>query len=347
MSFMVALAIVDDLLPVQRAGWIGSCFTFGILASTVGLPLLGFRSVTNPWPIAAIGSAIAALCMGALYGAVSLLMSWIAVGAACGLLHFLGSTAARSYPDRQFVLGVRLAAVLLAAALVIGAGGLWSGFNSYQVGAIVLSGGVALVAAVGMVWYRPRSLRDASNGADASMSISPWAPWTSLGIVAVYFAGQTGFVGYAAHGALVNGIAAGDLPGVYAGAKALTAMVLLWLCARSRSGQPSLLGAALLATAVILMAAATDLFMFALGLVLWEVAANIQSTRLQTLVVTRFPLSGSLGIPAAIALGAAIGPAMHGALLGSAAGEWFIAFSALSAFLPVVWAWREVRARRS
>ena len=346
MSFMVALAVVDDLLPVERAGWIGSCFMLGILASTIGLPMLGFRRVLNPWPIVAIGAAIAALWVGSLFGPLSLLTSWVVVGAACGLLHFLGSTTAGSYPDRQFVFGVRLAAGLLAAATVIGAGGLLSGFNSYGVGTVVLAGSFALIAVAGMTWYRAPPPRESRPEVGAALSSFPSGLWVGLGIVALFIAGQTGFGGYAVHGALANGIPAGDLPGVYAAAKALTAMVLLRFYADARSGQRSLLGAAMLGGAVILMAAATELVVFALGLVLWEIAMNAQSTRLQAMMVTRFPLSGSLWIPAAIASGAAIGPAIHGVLLAHAAGGWFVVLSVVSGFVPVAWAWFGPTARR-
>jgi len=343
MSFMVALAVIDGLLPVERAGWIGSCFMLGILAGTVGLPMLGLRRVPKSWLTGAIGAAIAALWVGAILGPVPLLTSWVVVGAACGLLHFLGSTTAGSYPDRQFVFAVRLAVVLLAGAIVIGAGHFLSGFNTYRVGIVVLTGGVALTAGLGMAWYRRPTMRDALPGVRASSGPSAWGPWIGLGVVAVFFAGQTGFAAYAVHGALSNGIPADDLPLIYAGAKALTAMVLLGFHASSRSGPPSLVGATVLGIAVVVMAAATELGIFALGLVLWELAMNIQSARLQAMAVTKFPAPGSLWIPAAVASGAAIGPAIHGGLLGFAAGECFVAFSVLSCFVPIAWIWTQSR----
>ena len=166
--------------------------------------------------------------------------------------------------------------------------------------------------------------------------------WYGLAIAVLFYAGQPGFMAYAAHLALSHGIAAEGLPAVFAVCKGIGAAVLLKWGANARSGSPTLKVGAVLAVAIVAMASAHELAVFAFGLLLWEMAVNVQSTRLQAMVVIHNPSHGGLWIPAAVAVGAGLGPAIHGALLGRAAGEWFVAYSVISRILRFRQPWTAI-----
>jgi hypothetical protein len=337
MSFMVALSVIDGLMPVDHAGWISSCFFVGLLASTVALPMLGFKRVTVFWPLAGVLVVVAALWAGVAHGTVFLLGGWISVGMVCGVLHFLGSTSAASYPDRHFVFGLRLALVLFAAAAVIGGAGLAGGFGSYADAATVLSVGFTFACLIGLLWYRPPPAQSLGMPQTLAVPMRGSERWFGLAVAVLFYAGQPGFAAYATHLALSHGIGAAGLPAVYAGCKAVGAIVLLRWGANARSGVPTLKLGAVLGVAILSMALAHDLAVFTFGLLLWEIAVNVQSTRLQATVVSQSPSHGGLWLPAAVAMGAGLGPVVYGALLGRAAGHWFVAFSVLSGLLPAAW----------
>ena len=344
-SFTVALAAAEQRLPIELAGWISSCFFVGILASTVSLPLFGFRRVTAIWPAICAVVVAAALWLGTIQGPLSLLCGWGVVGAACGVLHFLGSTSAASYPDRHFVFGLRLALVLFAAAAVIGGAGLVGGFKSYATAVTVLGVGFGLACVIGLFWYRPPPAMAEPCLRTPAVSVQGRGRWHGLAITVLFFAGQPGFMAYAAHLALSHHIEVAALPMIWAGCKALGALVLLKWGANARSGSPTLGLGAMLGLAVLSMASAHNLALFAFGLLLWEIAINQQSTRLQAMVVSFHPAHGGLWLPAAIAIGAGIGPVIHGALLGQAAGHWFVAYSVVSGLLPAIWILHRARAQ--
>jgi len=344
-SFTVALAAAEQRLPIDRAGWISSCFFTGILATTIGLPMLGFKRVTAIWPLACVIAVCLALRLGATQGPDVLLGSWVVVGTACGLLQLLGSTSAASYPDRHFVFGLRLALVLFAAAAVIGGAGFVGGFESYASAVTVLGFGFALACLVGSYWYRPPPKAGAGPPSASAAHLPRGERWHGLAIAILFFAGQPGFMAYAAHLARSHGIAVAGLPLIWAGCKVLGAVVLLRWGANARSGVPTWRLGVVLGVSIVAMAFAHDLAVFAFGLLLWEIAVNVQSTRLQATVVSINPAHGGLWVPAAIAIGAGIGPAIHGALLGQAAGRWFVAYSVVSGLLPAIWILHRARAR--
>ena len=344
-SFMVALAAAEGRLPIDQAGWISSCLFAGILVSAVCLALCGLTRVTASWVAVSVIVVLVALYAGTTQGRMYLLGGWLVVGLSCGVLHFLGSTSAASYVDRHFVLGLRLALVLYAAAAVIGGAALIGGFRSYAVAATVLGIGFAAACLVGLIWYRPPPIVIASSSKLSGVPSIRGERWHGLAITVLFFAGQPGFMAYAAHIAVSNGVSVAGLPVVWACCKGLGATALLKWGAHTRSGPPTFKLGLMLAVAVLAMTFAHNLAAFAVGLLLWEVAINVQSIRLQATVVTLHPWHAGPWLPAAIATGAGIGPVIHGALIGHATGHLFVAYSVLSGLLPAVWILRRASAR--
>ncbi len=341
MPFMVSLATTDGRLSVERAGLLGSSYMAGLLAATIGLPTVGCRRVTARAAFACIPCLATALWLGETQGEVALLIGWIVIGAICGLFQFLGSTSAASYPDRHFVLGLRLALVLLASSAVIGIGGLLGGFGTFGGASLSLASSFALCSLIGLIWYRQPPLPDKEASLPRHLA-SKGGRWSGLIVVLVFFAGQVGFSAYAAHLAIRNGVSASELPLTYALCKAVGACALLKWGISTRSGSPTFLVGAALGASLGAMALSHSLAWFAIGLLVWEVTINLQSTRLQAIVLSRQPVSGGLWLPAAIAAGGGIGPSIHGALIGQSAEHWFLVLSLGSAILPAAWAsaWR-------
>jgi hypothetical protein len=134
---------------------------------------------------------------------------------------------------------------------------------------------------------------------------------------------------------------------VYAGGKAIGAVALLKWGANARAGVPSYRLGLVLGFAIVAMATAREIVLFSCGLVLWEIAVNAQSTRLQATLVNQQPSRAAMWLPASIAIGAGIGPVIHGALLGRTAGNWFVVYSVLSGLLPAVWILHSAEAARA
>jgi hypothetical protein len=332
MSFVVAFAARDGRLPVAQAGWIGSAFWLGMLGSTVALPLAGIRRVTVGWVVTVPLVVCAALALSIADGGTSLLIGWLIVGGVAGLLAFLGSTSAAGYRDPGFVFTLRLALVLLSSAATIGLAGALGVLNSYVEAIQALAGSIFVVCAIGLVWYRPPPNELASNRAAAA---SPGRR-IELAIAALFFAGQSGFSVYAAHFAITNGIDTALLAAAYAGCKVAAAIVLLKWGPIVRAGGPALWLGGILGIAIVVMASSSSFAFFAAGLLGWEVALNLQATRMQTTIVSRNPAFSGVWIAAAIAFGASIGPAVHGLMLSVDFDRWFLLFSVASGFVPAI-----------
>lgn len=82
---------------------------------------------------------------------------------------------------------------------------------------------------------------------------------------------------------------------------------------------------------------------FFVGFLLWELALNVLSARLQSNVVAANPGNAGVWITCAILLGAATGPIVHGAAIGGGIAPAFIAYAALSGLFPFFWAWTRER----
>lgn len=335
MALIVALAISEGELGVARAGWISSCYMAGLLIGSVGLPMAGATRVSPGAAAGATAIVIVALWAGAMFGGLFLFAGWVAVGAGCSVLNLLGSTFAAARNDRRLVLGLRLALVLLASAAVIAATDLFTSFGSYQSTVAVLGAAFAAFVLAGMPFYKPPV---------DNMMVTPHAigkgtvRFGGVAAVVLFYLGQPGFNAYSAHIAAANGIGATALPLAFAVCKAAAALVLMrWSLHRRQNSAPTLLLAFLLAAAIAMMAFSTYIAGFVAGLLLWEIAVNLQSTRLQATFLASNPRFAGPWLPAFIAIGAGLGPAIHGWALAEGAGLAFVAFSASTSFLPVLW----------
>jgi hypothetical protein len=336
MALVVALAIRDGIASVEHAGWFSASFMLGLLAGSVGLPAVGVTRVTKRSCAVAVGVVASGLAAGALVPGPAAFAGWIAVGAGCSVLNLLGTTFAAGHAHRQQVLRVRMAIVLLGAAVLILLSQVTGGFGSYASVVAVLAASIVLLCALAIGWYVPPSSVSARRAGPAPGQRR--IPAAAIAVVILFFAGQPGFTAYAAHIAATHGIGIDVLPFAYAACKGAAALVLLQLSAESvRRAAPAAALSLLLAVAIAAIAFATDIVPFVLGLLAWEIATNLLSTRFQAALLARHSAFAGPWLPALIAAGAGIGPVVHGWAIGAHLGLLFVAFSIFSAFLPALW----------
>jgi hypothetical protein len=87
--------------------------------------------------------------------------------------------------------------------------------------------------------------------------------------------------------------------------------------------------------------ATQQLPVFFLVLFGFGVTFNMLAAACQAHIVRTSPAIGRNWLTAAILLGAAVGPPLHGAALGWFSRDCFIAFAMFSAVAPALWAWRQ------
>lgn len=335
MALIVALAISEGEISIAHAGWISSSFMAGLLIGSVGLPMAGATRVSARASAGVTAMLIVALWAGATLGGPFLFAGWVTIGTGCSVLNLLGSTYAAARNDRRMVLGLRLALVLLASAALIAATDLLTGFGSYRSTVAVLGAAFAVFALVGVPFYKPPV--DTPILAPRARSTGR-VRFGGAAVVVLFFLGQPGFNAYSAYIAAANGIDSTTLPIAFAVCKAVAALALMrWSLRPKQDSAPTLLLAFLLAAAIAMMAFSTFLASFVAGLLLWEIAVNLQSTRLQATFLAGNPRFAGPWLPALIAVGAGLGPAIHGWAIAEGAGLAFVALSASTAFLPVLW----------
>jgi len=335
MALVVALAIRDGAVVVAQAGWFSASFMLGLTLGAIGLPALGARNVSRKMALAALLGVVSALAIGPLVGGGSTFACWIAVGIGCSVLNLLGTTYAAAHAERQRVLRLRMSIVLAGASLFVLGAHLAGGFVSYASLVAMLAAAMAVVGASGLGWYMAPA---PARVTDATAPAGRRVPYGALVIVVAFFAGQPGFTAYAAHIAATHGIHIDALPIAYAVCKGVAALVLLRLSAdRGKAGASDFCLSLLLGAAVATIAFAADIRVFVFGLLAWEIAVNLLSTRFQAALLARHPAFAGPWLPALIAVGAGLGPVVHGWTIAAQIGVVFVVFSIGTAFLPLLW----------
>lgn len=339
LPFLVLTLVSEGRLDIAYAGWVGSAFLIGMLSSALLLPAMGV-SVLNRWrallALSAIVVAIAA-SIGARFLPVFLAL-WYVVGLACGGLQFLGATTAAAAANKPQAFALRLAVALLVASAVIVLVSQMGGQKSYTLLAYCLMGSFTLAACVGLGLYR--QTRTVQPIASNTNPLAAVRSWSGLIVVFAFFVGQPGFWAYAMQSASQRGL---DLVGaafVIAASKTTSAVVLLY---SSKKASPStatrtLLGLGCTVAAGILVMTYSWLVMaFLIGFLIWELALNVLSARLQGVVVAASPGHAGAWITGAILLGAATGPMIHGAAIAGGVEFAFITYAAFSGLFPFFW----------
>ncbi|MCZ8254184.1 MAG: hypothetical protein O9327_00715 [Polaromonas sp.] len=168
-------------------------------------------------------------------------------------------------------------------------------------------------------------------------------------VVFAFFAGQPGFWAYAMQSASQRNLDLRDAAFVIAASKIISAVVLIYSSKKNpqASGLPGLVGlGCAVAAGIFTMTYSSAVTAFFVGFLLWELALNVLSARLQGIVVAASPGHAGVWITGAILLGAATGPIVHGAAIGGGVAPVFILYAALSGLVPFFWAWTKARSQQ-
>lgn len=358
LPLLIAAVIAQGRLPVAQAGWVASACLAGQLVAAVSLPLLRFTYLTRSHAAIAVAALLVAVLCSNVPFSGGLLMSWFVVGLACGNLYFLATTTAAAQVNREAAFSVRLSLTLIVSGLAIVALQLGKGFACYSALAVQLCIVFAVLTLLGLWLYEPPAVLALASTKEktSSASIAGPAPldrrWYGLVVIFILFVGQPGFWAYAVQNVQQRGV---DLEHVAYAIAFCKIVAGLWLYFNSKfrsktQTKPSsafdlLAPGAVLVIALLCMALAKIAAVFMLGVLLWELSLNVLSARLQAAVVNDNPSQAGVWLTAAVFLGAATGPALHGLSLQLNAGAVFVAYACLSALVPFVWLQFKAKAR--
>ncbi|WP_431094747.1 hypothetical protein [Polaromonas aquatica] len=343
LPFLVLSLVSEGRVDIAYAGWVGSAYLIGMLTSGVLLPLFKVSRLTRWHALIAISAIILSLTLsigGNLFLPL-LLVLWFVVGFACGALQFLGATTAAAATNKPQAFALRLAIVLVVASAVIVALALFGGQSSYSTFAYFLIGAFGLAACIGLTLYRTIAAPQPATSGNAN-AVSTRRSWSGLAVVFAFFAGQPGFWAYAMQSASQRNLDLRDAAFVIAASKIISALVLVYSSRQNTqtSGLRGLIGlGCAVAMGILVMTYSSAVAAFFVGFLLWELALNVLSARLQGIVVAASPGHAGVWITGAILLGAATGPIVHGAAIGGGIASAFIAYAALSGLFPFFWAW--------
>jgi len=196
--------------------------------------------------------------------------------------------------------------------------------------------------AIGLWLYRPSANGEPTRNAAASARDRAIKPpqLAGLAVVFVLFAGQVGFLSYVMEIGLKQGYAAGKLVLAFTAMKLIAGIVLFYIIAVRRENQRgapiALAGLALIISIVSISYGGGFVWFFG-GLLVFEIALNILSSRLQATVVSLDTEIGGRWVTLAILGGAAVGPPINGFAIGMEMPIAFVAFSILSVALTLAW----------
>lgn len=340
MPLIVAALVADGRVSVTGAGWVSASFLFGQLTAALSLPSLRVHALSRPSALATVAGLLAGL-VASTYP-TGLFPGWFVAGLCCGALQYLGLTTAADSSNRTLSFTLRLGVVMIIAGLTAASLCVTGDFASYAAAMAVLTVVAGGLAAGGLILYQPPTTPvPAQDSAAARTSLRDGL--MGLGAILILFIGQTGFLAYVIQAAALRGLPMEDTALALAAMKLCVGVWLVYAARRSRARPRTkrmLSTGLLLALGIAVAAVSEHMLLFFLSLLLFEFAFNTISASLQARVVQASPAVGRNWLTAAILIGAALGPPLHGAVLGWSSRDYFIVFAMASALVPALWAWR-------
>lgn len=330
--------------PAAHAAAMASACMLGQMLAALALPAMGLRHLRKGQAALSATALATVLMASAVVPAGQLWLAWLTVGAACGALQFLGTTASAASPDPARAFALRLAVTLWVSGFAILGLQQMAGFDHYAPLVVAMGGLLALLCGIGWVLYcGPRSAPPAAQllPRPATRALPTAAARSGLVVVFLLFAGQPGFVAFAAQNVQQRGVVLGSVAGAMALCKVAAGCAMLVHAWRPRARQASqslaVPGVGVCA-GVLGMALASDAACFLVALLVWELGLNTLSARLHAAVVHDDPASAGSWLTGAVLLGAAAGPLLHARAIDGGVPQAFAVFACLSAVLPVAWA---------
>ena len=336
---IVATLIADSRSSVAAAGWVPSIMLLGQLSTAVALPALRMHHVRRVPAIVAVVILLIGLGISSSHGFSGILLGWFLAGQCCGVLMYLGALAASQFSRRTLAFSLRLAIILVLAGAVSALLQATNAFTSYQdlLGRLVLI--LVPIIACGIVLYRPAGEGRATIG---NRNGSTWTAghFSGLATMFFFFVGLTGFLAYVVQQALVRGIGFDDTVWSLVMMKFAAGIWLLGavLLDFQKPQSDRLLNYSIaLIFAILVVSQSRNVIVFFSGLLIFEIAFNNLSARLQAAVVAARPQFADRWLTGVILLGAAVGPPLNGLAISLGLDNVFVLISVLSALGPVLW----------
>jgi hypothetical protein len=349
LPFLVAVAVAGGVLSTAMAGWIGAAYMLGLLTTSSLLPVCGVERLSRAQAAIAVATLAGALFLaGRLVGAALVLVNWLLVGVACGVLQVMGAMAAAHAEHRHDAFALRLAITLAIAGMTTAALQLTGAFASYAALARSMALITCAIASLALLLPMPR-MEATSSRLSPPAGGGTRTRWQGLLFIGLFFVGQHGLWAYTVEGAIGNGI---DVSTTAVNISLCKFAACAFLLTRNfglsrRWPDPTLsVGGMALAVSASIVIATSSTSLLLLGLLVWQVALNTMSARFQAEVVSVDPANAGAWITAAIYLGSALGYVLRGAAIALGVDVAFQALIVVSCFLPALWMWRaKVRQR--
>jgi hypothetical protein len=336
MPLIVPVLVIGGRMSLGDAGLVVSAVLLGQLAAALILPVLDIRVIGRTQAAVMTAVLLVGLIVTGFDSAAFLLLGWFVVGMCCGGFQYLGTITAALHSRPAFAFPIRLGVVLCLAGVTAGALQWTAGLRTYWTMIAVLLVAFGLILAIGIFLHH--SLTSSSSRTTERRSWGGVATLVALAVVFLLFVGQSGLLAYAIQRATDRGIVLQDASWALAGMKVAAGLVLLLLARKGLQNKqhPRFVElGVLLAASNFLIATTTSLQAFFLGLLALEIAFNLLSARLQAKVSDMAPTFAGQWLVATMLLGAATGPAVHGAALALDADSAFMFFAMASALLPM------------
>ena len=352
MPVLIASAILAERVTASQAGVFAAMYVIGQLVVTTVLPLMAVRFLRSERAMQVCVLLVAVICLSAQLSGKLFYFNWFLIGICCGMLSYLGSTAAAAVENKSLAYAVRLGVTLLVAGftmLVFYCIDKYAGFGQLTATLAIV---VSLLSVVGLFFYKPPAMTHTEEHPLSRVTQSVFHERTHLGLFYLFlFAlAQVGFIVFAIESATQRGVNISDALWAFALCKIIAAFLLLTRqgkYARQRNSfHTTLLCMPVLMAGCMMVASTQTMLFFFLGVLLWETSVNVISSSFQASVVEVNPSIGGMYLTSVLLFGSAVGPIINGAAISASLEEYFYALVLVSIFLPLLWRRQSQRFRQ-
>jgi len=337
LPLLVLAVLQQGWLPASQAGWVGSAYMLGQLIAVLALPALKVQRIARAGAALALVILIAATLLSASGGSRMLLGSWLVVGAMCGAMQFLASTAAAAAAEPRRAFAFRMAVSSALGGTVVVILQMAKGLADYPTLSVQLAVAFAVVAGIGVFLYQTPPVAPISTREPGESGLSKNAR-AGFFVLFILFVGQHGLWAFAVKGAQLRGLVIDNVLWAIALCKFTGAAVVLASGWGKVARAPSVLVPAIaVAGGAACVATANLAAVFLVGLLLWEVGMNVLAARLQAILAHQSPRHAGMWMSGAIFLGAASGPALAGWAISAGLYGVFAMFGVATALVPCLW----------
>jgi hypothetical protein len=342
---LIIIAIIaEGRISIADAGWVLSVRSFGELLASVVLPMIGILHLSRSISVGACACLLLGFAVATMTSIVAVMIGFFMIGACCGVMKFLGTIAASTYPHRTFAFVFRLALVLEVAGVTTCVLLLTKAFISFTTLLEWIMVILLPILVGGVLLYEPLAQNDLiSNSEERRISLFGIS---GLLILYLFFAGISGFMAYAGQQASMRGMPVEDtilsigVMKIVAGGWLLLAA---YLVPTKRGKDIVVLEVCLLVVAVWGVFWSHGIIQFFVGFLLLEITLNGSSARLQSAIVSAAPKFSGRWLNGVILLGTASGPILYGLAIGAGIETSFVVSISVVIFLPLVWQKSSVR----